>query len=287
MKKSVKGLSLMLAGSLMIAVLGGCTSAGAQTIAKKTRLETIKEKGVLEVVMEPYFAPNQFIDPTKTGNDQYVGSDVELSKYIAEKLGVKVKIVPLEFGAVLSSITEGKYDLAISGLAYTPARAEAMTMSKGYYFSKDTPGYGLLARTADLETIKSADDLSDKTVVVQSGSLQELFANEQIPQMKELKRVSATTDGILMVQENKADAIVVAKSMGQLYIDANPTAGLRIVDGFEFKVDEQFDGTRIGITKGETDLETKINEIIDEVVKSGIYDKWYNEYTEYAKKLGL
>lgn len=287
MKKSVKGLSLMLAGSLMIAVLGGCTSAGAQTIAKKTRLETIKEKGVLEVVMEPYFAPNQFIDPTKTGNDQYVGSDVELSKYIAEKLGVKVKIVPLEFGAVLSSITEGKYDLAISGLAYTPARAEAMTMSKGYYFSKDTPGYGLLVRTADLETIKSADDLSDKTVVVQSGSLQELFANEQIPQMKELKRVSATTDGILMVQENKADAIVVAKSMGQLYIDANPTAGLRIVDGFEFKVDEQFDGTRIGITKGETDLETKINEIIDEVVKSGIYDKWYNEYTEYAKKLGL
>ena len=90
-----------------------------------------------------------------------------------------------------------------------------------------------------------------------------------------------------MVQENKADAIVVSKSMGQLYIDANPTAGLRIVDGFEFKVDEQFDGTRIGITKGETDLETKINEIIDEVVKSGIYDKWYNEYTEYAKKLGL
>ncbi|MFZ2256946.1 MAG: transporter substrate-binding domain-containing protein [Clostridiaceae bacterium] len=287
MKKSVKGLSLMLAGSLMIAVLGGCTSAGAQTIAKKTRLETIKEKGVLEVVMEPYFAPNQFIDPTKTGNDQYVGSDVELSKYIAEKLGVKVKIVPLEFGAVLSSITEGKYDLAISGLAYTPARAEAMTMSKGYYFSKDTPGYGLLVRTADLETIKSADDLSDKTVVVQSGSLQELFANEQIPQMKELKRVSATTDGILMVQENKADAIVVAKSMGQLYIDANPTAGLSIVDGFEFKVDEQYDGMRIGITKGETDLETKINEIIDEVVKSGIYDKWYNEYTEYAKKLGL
>ena len=287
MKKSVKGLSLMLAGSLMIAVLGGCTSAGAQTIAKKTRLETIKEKGVLEVVMEPYFAPNQFIDPTKTGNDQYVGSDVELSKYIAEKLGVKVKIVPLEFGAVLSSITEGKYDLAISGLAYTPARAEAMTMSKGYYFSKDTPGYGLLVRTADLETIKSADDLSDKTVVVQSGSLQELFANEQIPQMKELKRVSATTDGILMVQENKADAIVVSKSMGQLYIDANPTAGLSIVDGFEFKVDEQYDGMRIGITKGETDLETKINEIIDEVVKSGIYDKWYNEYTEYAKKLGL
>lgn len=39
---------------------------------------------------------------------------------IADKLGVELKIVPLEFAAVLSSVTEGKYDLAISALAYTP-----------------------------------------------------------------------------------------------------------------------------------------------------------------------
>ena len=288
MRQSVKGLSMILAGSLLMAVLGGCSSAGAQTTtAKKSGLEAIKEKGVLEVVMEPYFAPNEFIDPSKSGDDKYVGADVEFAKYIANKLGVKLKIIPLEFGAVLSSITEGKYDLAISALAYTPARAEAMIMSKGYYFTKDTPGYGLLIRTADLAKIKTAQDLADKTVVAQSGSLQELFANEQIPKLKELKRVSATTDGILMVQENKADAIVVSKAMGQLYIDANPTAALSIVDNFEFTIDEQYDGTRIGITKGQTELETEINKIIDEVIKSGDYDKWYNEYTEYAKKLGI
>lgn len=287
MRKSGRGLGLVLAGSLMMAVLGGCSSAAAGTAAKKNGLEAIREKGVLEVVMEPYFAPNQFIDPSKSGDEKYVGSDVELSKYIAEKLGVKLKIIPLEFAAVLSSITEGKYDLAISALAYTPARAQAMIMSKGYYFSTNTPGYGLLIREADKGAIKSPADLADKTLVVQSGSLQELFANEQVPQKKELKRVSATTDGILMVQESKADAIVVQKAMGQLYIDANPGAGLTIVEGFEFTVNKEYDGTRIGITKGETELEAEINKIIDELVLSGTYDKWYNEYTDYAKKLGL
>jgi polar amino acid transport system substrate-binding protein len=160
-------------------------------------------------------------------------------------------------------------------------------MSKGYYFSEDSPGYGLLIRKEDENLIKNAEDLADKTVVAQSGSMQELFANEQIPEYKELKRVSATTDGILMVEEKKADSCVVAKSMAQLYIDANPGSGLSIVENFEFKEDKSLDGTRIGIPLSEDALAEKINEIIDEVVSSGQYEQWYKEYTEYAKKLGL
>lgn len=85
-------------------------------------------------------------------------------------------------------------------------------MSKGYRFDEDNANnFGLMIRSGDLDTIKSADDLTDKIVVCQSGSLQELFATEQIPACRELKRVSATTDGFLMVQEGKADAVVTEK----------------------------------------------------------------------------
>ena len=285
MKKVFKMVLVMLIISVTLVLSSSCAKKAANETSN--RLEEIIYRGYIEVVTEPYFAPNEFIDPTKSGSEQYVGSDIELAKYIADKLGVELKIVPLEFTAVLSSITEGKYDLAISALAYTPARAEAMIMSKGYYFSEDSPGYGLLIRKEDEKIIKSAKDLADKTVVAQSGSLQELFANEQIPEYKELKRVSATTDGILMVEEKKADSCVVAKSMAQLYIDANPGSGLSIVENFEFEVDKSLDGTRIGIPLSEDELAEKINEIIDEVVKSGQYEQWYKEYTEYAKKLGL
>ena len=45
--------------------------------------------------------------------------------------------------------------------------------------------------------------------------------------------------------------------------------------------------TRIGIKKGEDELTDAVNTIIDEVVKSGIYAQWYDEYSEYAAGLGL
>lgn len=312
MKKQIKGL---ITGLVMMGMLSGCsngavsttTAAGAATTttavtggattaaatgaatttAPANRLEAIKARGVLSVVMEPAFAPYEFIDPSKSGDEKYVGSDVEMAKYIANKLGVKLQIVPLEFSGVLSSITDGKYDLAISALAYTPARAEAMILSDGYFFSEETPGYGLVIRSADAGAITSANDLADKVVVAQSGSLQELFANEQIPAKKELKRVSATNDGLLMVQEKKADAVVVEKAMAQLYIEANKNSGLQIVDGFEFTVDKATDGTRVGITNGEEELAAEVNKIIAELLASGQYEKWFKEAADYARSLGL
>ena len=142
-----------------------------------------------------------------------MGSDIEMAKYIADKLGVELKIVPLEFAAVLSSVTEGKYDLAISALAYTPERAEAMNLSNGYYFDDEEDGYGLLVREED--------------------------------------------------------------------------PGVAVANNFRFAVDKETDGTRIGIPKGEKELTDKINEIVDELVESGQYKAWYDEYEEYAKSLGI
>ena len=286
-KRIYKLVLVLIMSATILGVLSGCTSNKETATEEKNRLEVIKERGYIEVATEPYFAPYEFIDPSKQGVEQYVGSDIELAKYIAEKLGVELRIVPLEFAAVLSSITEGKYDLAISALAYTPARAEAMNMSKGYNFTDEGVGYGLLIRKADEANIKSPADIKDKIVVAQSGSLQELFVNEQVPEYKEFKRVSATTDGLLMVQESKADVCAVSIDMAQLYIDANPDAGLMIVKDFYFTVDESTQGTRIGIQKGEDELTDEINKIIDEVVSTGQFEKWHAEYTEYSKSLGL
>ena len=262
-------------------------SAEETAAASGNRLEQIKERGYLEVATEPYFAPNEFIDPTRQGDDKYVGADIELARYIADSLGVECRIVPLEFTAVLSSVTEGKYDMAISALAYTPTRAEAMELSDGYYYDADATWYGLLVREEDLDEIKSADDLGDKTVVVQSGSLQELFLQQQVPACKEEKRVSATTDGFLMVQEEKADACITAATTAQLFLDANPDCGMALVDGFRFVVDETTQGTRIGMKKGETELAAEVNRIIAEVTEKGLYKEWYQEYSEYATSLGI
>lgn len=263
------------------------SSAADTEDSGKNRLEEIRERGYLEVATEPYFAPNEFIDPSKQGDEKYVGADIELAHYIADALGVECRIVPLDFTAVLSSVTEGKYDMAISALAYTPARAEAMELSKGYYYDEETVWYGLLVRQEDLDGIRSADDLGDRTVVVQSGSLQEVFLQEQVPACGEEKRVSATTDGFLMVQEGKADACITAAATAELYLEANPDSGLALVPDFRFEVDESTQGTRIGIQKGETELLEEVNRIIDQMTEEGLYKQWYEEYSRYAASLGI
>ena len=75
---------------LVVMVVTVCSFVSA--MAKGDRLEQIKEKGYIEFCTEPYWAPNEFIDPNKTGDEQYVGSDIELAKLIADTIGVELKL---------------------------------------------------------------------------------------------------------------------------------------------------------------------------------------------------
>ena len=283
MKNRKRLIALALAALLMLSMTA-CGGSGKKLPAN--RLEQIKQNGYIEVCTEPYFAPYEFIDSSKEGDEQYVGMDIEIAKYIAEKLGVELRIVPLEFSVVLASITEGKYDLAISALAYSPARAESMNMSKGYRFDEnETSNYGLLVREEDVDKYPTAEALAFAVIVTQSGSVQEGFVKEQVPTYKEFKVVSSMTDGFLMVKEGKADACACDINNGQLYADAN--GGLAIANEFRFAIDESTQGTRIGIPLGETELTDFVNQCIDELLAEGKTNQWYEEYSEYARSLGL
>ena len=265
------------------------TTAGETSHAPSNRLEEILQRGYIEVATEPYFAPNEFIDPTITGDDNIVGSDIELAKYIADDLGVELRLKPMDFTSVLGSMTSGKFDMTISALAYTPSRAETMNLSKGYYYGSEDPqkAYGILIRKEDADKIKTIEDLADKTVAAQNGSLQEMFVREQIPAYKQYNQVSSTNDAFLMVQTGRADAMAAALKMAELYLESNPECGLMILPDFYFTVDLDTQGTRIGIPLGEDELTDRINEIIDEIIEQDLYNQWYEEYKAYAKKLGL
>lgn len=286
MKNFSRFIAFALTALTCTSALAGCSASGGD-IQAENRLEEIKQRGYIEVATEPYFAPNEFIDPTKEGEEQYVGADIELAKAIADEIGVELKIVPLEFSAVLASITTGKHDLAISALAWTPSRAESLEMSVGYHYSEDSL-YTVLVREEDAASIKSLDDLKGKKVVCQSGSLQEQLIKDamDVSELDELMYVSSTNDGYLLVAEEKADACVCALVNGDLYAAAND--GLTTLpDVIDFPVSEEYQGTRVGAPKGETELIEVVNKVIEELNESGQYNEWYEEYSEYAKSLGL
>ena len=75
-------LILAMAAVLLAGILSGCGKAEA-------KVKTVNS-GVLTVALSPDFAPMEFVDTSKTGQDQYVGFDVFLAKFLAEELELKL-----------------------------------------------------------------------------------------------------------------------------------------------------------------------------------------------------
>lgn len=86
------------------------------------RLEEILQRGKLIVATSPDFAPQEFIDDSKKGQEQYVGSDILMAQYIADQLGVELEIQAMDFAMVLSSVDLGESDMAISGFGWKEDR---------------------------------------------------------------------------------------------------------------------------------------------------------------------
>lgn len=251
------------------------------------RLLAIKNSGKLTVATEPYFAPQEFIDPDLSGQESYVGADMELARLIAEKMDVELEIVPLSFTRVLSSVADGEYDLAISALAYTPGRTSSLELSKGYYYTQNEETDGLLIRTEDTSLIQDLDSLKERNLVAQSGSLQESLASDNIFSYRQFRRVSSIQEVYRLLENGEADAAVVNIENAQGYIRNNPDCGLTLVPGIRFSMEEAFRGDRIAAKKGEIQLICFVNGVIDEVLESGQYEEWLEIYTGRADELGL
>ena len=275
-----KMIAFLLAAILVL----GCTACGSKKDEGNDRLAQIKEKGYIELCTEPYFAPFEYVDPTKTGDDQYQGMDLEVAKYIADKIGVDLKITALDFTAVLAGVADGKYDFAISAIAYSPERAEAMRLSDVYYATNT--GYGFIVRSEDVGKYTDIDSLKDAVVITQSGSVQEALYNQYVNgACKEFKLVANMTDGYLAVSEGKADVCICSTASASLYAQAN--GGLDIPD-FRFEVDPNMNGVCVAMpAEGTESLAELINQCIAELNESGKPEEWYSQYEAAAAELGI
>lgn len=246
-------------------------------------MDRIRRKGVLRVATEPYFAPFEFIDPE---TEKIVGSDIELARLIAERMGVELEIVPLEFTQVLPALTENQCDLTISAIAFTPSRAAAYALSKGYYFPESTASTAFVIREEDFGTITSLEALADKSLVAQSNSLQEALTSKHIYNYKEFRRLSSVRAVYEAVRKGKADAGVVDMETASNYIRNNKDAGLVLADGLYFALEEEYLGHRVAAKKGELQLIYFVNGVINEVLENGTYQKWAEEAQQRADELG-
>lgn len=273
MKKMKKLFCAALAAAMLMATMSGCGSS-------QNRLEKILESGKLVLATSPDFAPLEFED-LSSGEAQYVGSDIELAKYIAEKLGVELEISAMDFSAVQAAIPSGQADIAISGFAKTEERAQNMELSTPFNITEDG-GQTVLVAKGEGANYTAAEDFSGLQIGAQNGSLQYNLVSSQLPDDVEIVPVGSLNDGVLMLETGKIDALASDLSNAELLLESHD--GIETTD---FMFEYSSEGNVAAVKKGETELIEAVNEIIEEVNELGLYDQWKEEATELAKSLGL
>ncbi len=156
-------IALIVATLLALGAVTGASRLAAQegTPAPEV-LEALGGDGTLTNCVDPSFPPMEFYEDQNA--DEPVGFDIDLTTEIAERLGVEVEFIPMEFTGLLPGLQSGRCDIVASGLYLTAERLETFD-AQPYY---DTSI--ILLTLADNDEIAAPEDLAGKTVAVQAGT---------------------------------------------------------------------------------------------------------------------
>lgn len=230
--------------------------------------------GKLSVAISPDFAPMEFVDTSKSGQDQYVGFDVMLAKFIADEMGCELVIEPMSFDACQAAVQTHSVDMSISGFSYTEERAENFALSDYYYAGDNETEQTIIVLAENAGKWTQASDYSGLKVAAQSASLQYNLCTSQLPSDTEIVVYSDLGTAVESLRSGIVDAVAVAYGNGEAIIANNSAVAM---SGFEFEVSEEAENNVIMMTKGNDALLEKVNEILAKAYDAGYYGEWYAE----------
>lgn len=108
-----------------------------------TSTNTDTSRGTLKIAMECAYAPFNWSQTTDAngavkiqGSDLYAnGYDVQIAKYIAAEMGMKLEIYSAEWKALITGVKAGTYDGIIAGMSPTAEREDEVDFTDCYYNS--------------------------------------------------------------------------------------------------------------------------------------------------------
>ena len=235
---------------------------------KNASIQTITA-GKLTVAISPDFAPMEFVDPTKTGQDMYVGFDVILAHYIADELGLELVLMPMDFYACQTAVYTGIVDMSISGYSWTEERELNANLSNYYYAGDNEDEQVLITLKGNEGKFDSLEKLSGIKVGAQNASLQQSMVEAQLPD-SQLVLFTDIGTAVLQLKSGDFDCIAVAGGNADAIIASNPDI---IKSGFNFYVDPKETGNVVLLQKGADALTEIVNQILAQ--SESYWGDWY------------
>ena len=242
MKKKI--VSVMLCVAMATTVLAGCgssntasTDAAAEETTEDVEAEatteeaedaeaaeeatdaaevTTVEPGVLTMGTNATFPPYEYKD-----GDDVVGIDAEIAQALADKLGLKVKIVDMDFDSLIASVQSGKIDMSLAGMTVTEERKQNVDFTDSY-----ATGVQVIIVKDDSD-IASVDDLEGKLIGVQQGTTGHLYCADDFGEENVIPYANGAT-AVQALLQGKVDCVVIDQEPAKAFVEAN--AGLKILE---------------------------------------------------------
>lgn len=217
-------------------------------------LAQIKERGYIVVGTEGTWSPYTYHDD----NDELVGFEVEVAKYIADYIGVDVQFSETVWSSMFASLDAGQIDIVVNGVSYSEERAEKYDFSEPYNYSQ----YAILT-LADNDEINSLEDAKGKIAANDPTSSIGKFAEESGAVLDE---VGEAAQAISEVKNGRADLTFSPVTVFADYLKNHPE------DADKFKVIVVTDpepSAYVPVVKGNEALVSVINEALDQSKEDG------------------
>ena len=235
-------------------------SAASEASAAETTGEyKLATDGVLTMGTNATFPPYEYYE-----GDKIVGIDAEISQAIAEKLGLTLEIVDMDFNSLVSAVQSGKIDISAAGMTVTEDRLQNVDFTDSY-----STGVQVVIVTEDSD-IASVDDLTGKLIGVQDATTGHIYCSDDFGE----ENVIAYNSGAMAVQalkDGKVDCVVIDQEPAKNFVAVNE--GLKILDT-EYVTEDY----AIAVAKENTALKDAINAAMAELKEDGTIQGILDKY---------
>ena len=248
-----KLVAVAAVATIAISMVGcGNNEKKESTTSNTSALEAIKAKGTLVIGTSADYPPYEFHKEID-GKDQIVGFDIEIAKEFAKDLGVELEIKDMAFDGLLVALQADKVDMIFAGMTPTDERKQNADFSDIYF----TATHRFILRSGDETAITKIEDLKEKKIGVQKGSIQADIAKANFEEA-DIKSLDKVPDLVLDLKNKKVDAILVESTVADIQAQKNP--GIAVANKLEVK--DPDGGCAIAMKKNSPELLAEVNKTL-------------------------